>query len=246
MGNMTLLIVLDGRALIRNPEGPIIRAIIHFENREDHDLKKLFTERIGVKERKAVFLRIISLVMVVITIVGLSACSASSVKKSDSSEEPAKEISTESKEGKRIYFASALFNEAEREYNLKIVSILESYGYEVFLPQRDGFLAPDLEGMTEEAKVKKIFEKDRDEVLKADIFFMVLDGRVPDEGACVELGIAYANDKRCYGIKSDARSLELDMDLNPMITGCFIKIFYNLDGAELEKALEVYLKENQL
>ena len=41
-------------------------------------------------------------------------------------------------EGKKIYFAAPLFNEAEKEYNLKIVSILESYGYEVFLPQRDG------------------------------------------------------------------------------------------------------------
>ena len=91
-----------------------------------------------------------------------------------------------------------------------------------------------------------IFQKDRDEVLKADILFMVLDGRVPDEGACVELGIAYANGKRCYGIKGDARSVELDMDLNPMITGCFTKLFYNLDNEKLIKSLEAYLKDNDL
>jgi nucleoside 2-deoxyribosyltransferase len=91
-----------------------------------------------------------------------------------------------------------------------------------------------------------IFQKDKDEVLKADILFMVLDGRIPDEGACVELGIAYASGKRCYGIKCDARSIELDMDINPMITGCFTKLFYNLDNEELLKSLEEYLKENQL
>lgn len=148
--------------------------------------------------------------------------------------------------GKRIYFAAPLFSDGEREYNLKIVSILESYGYEVFLPQRDGFLAPELEGKTEEEKTEMIFQKDEEEVLKSDILFMLLDGRVPDEGACVELGIAYANGKRCYGFKSDARSVELDMDLNPMITGCFTKIFYDLDGEELIRSLEEYLKNNPL
>ncbi len=148
--------------------------------------------------------------------------------------------------GKKVYFAAPLFNEAERAYNLKIVSILEKYGYEVFLPQRDGFLAPELEGLTEAEKIEKIFQKDRDEVLKADILFMMLDGRVPDEGACVELGIAYASGKRCYGIKNDARTVESDMDLNPMITGCFTRLFYHLNGDELIRSLEEYLKYNQL
>ena len=98
----------------------------------------------------------------------------------------------------------------------------------------------------ESEKIKMIFEKDRDEVLKSDILFILLDGRVPDEGACVELGIAYANGKRCYGFKSDARSVELDMDLNPMIAGCFTKLFYNLDEEELIKSLEEYLQSNEL
>lgn len=148
--------------------------------------------------------------------------------------------------GKRVYFAAPLFSEAEREYNLYIVSILESHGYEVFLPQRDGFLATELEGLSEEEKTKKIFEKDKEEVLKADILFMLLDGRIPDEGACVELGIAYSNGKRCYGFKTDSRSVELDMDLNPMISGCFTHLFYNLDGEQLVADLEEYLNNNSL
>ena len=58
--------------------------------------------------------------------------------------------------------------------------------------------------------------------------------------------LAYANGKRCYGFKNDARSVESDMDLNPMITGCFTKLFYDLDGEALVDSLKEYLKNNQL
>ena len=195
-------------------------------------------ERSGLMKKSLV--KIVAFVLMAVMTVGLSSYYSSTSVRAETA------ASEQDAEGKRIYFAAPLFNEAEREYNLKLVTLLESYGYEVFLPQRDGFLAPELEGKTEEEKTEMIFQKDRDEVLKADILFMVLDGRVPDEGACVELGIAYANGKRCYGIKGDARSVELDMDLNPMITGCFTKLFYNLDNEELIKSLEAYLKDNDL
>ena len=35
---------------------------------------------------------------------------------------------------------------------------------------------------------------------------MIMDGRVPDEGACVELGMAYAYGKICIGFQTDTRS----------------------------------------
>lgn len=227
-----------------------------------------FGERSSMKRRVE---KVVSLVLVLVIVIGLTACNTNSgagagnpatvqAATTDQAEavdqaadqvadqvDPADQAAADqATNGKRVYFAGPLFNEAERAYNLKIVSILEAHGYEVFLPQRDGFLAPELEGKTEEEKTEMIFAKDRDEVLKADILFMMLDGRVPDEGACVELGIAYASGKRCYGLKGDARSVELDMDLNPMITGCFIKLFYNLDEAELVKSLEEYLEKNEL
>ena len=154
----------------------------------------------------------------------------------------AAESEADAAEGKRIYFAAP----REKDYNLKVVKVLEDHGYQVFLPQRDGFLAPDLEGLTEEELTKKIFDKDVSEVLKADIVFVLLDGRVPDEGACVELGIAYANGKRCYGFKTDARAVELNLELNPMITGCLIKLFRDNDGDSLIAQLEQYLSENEL
>ena len=127
--------------------------------------------------------------------------------------------------GKRVYFAGPLFNQAEKDFNLAMTKILEEHGYQVFLPQRDGIEAVKLEGKTEEEVVRMIFELDVREVRNADIVFMNLDGRVPDEGACVELGIAYGIGKRCYGIKTDARIAETMFELNPMISGCMIKIF---------------------
>ena len=52
--------------------------------------------------------------------------------------------------------------------------------------------------------------------------------------------------KRCYGFKNDARSVELDMELNPLIAGCFIRIFSDLNADKLFASLEEYLKENEL
>jgi nucleoside 2-deoxyribosyltransferase len=56
-----------------------------------------------------------------------------------------------------------------------------------------------------------IFELDRDQLLQSDIFLFVLDGRIPDEGACVELGVAYGQKhllqqaKLLIGLHTDMR-----------------------------------------
>ena len=149
-------------------------------------------------------------------------------------------------EGNKVYFAGPLFNQAEKDYNLMVAAVLEEYGYQVFLPQRDGIEAALLEGKTEQEMVDMIFTLDVGNVAAADIIFMNLDGRVPDEGACVELGLGYAQGKRCYGFKTDTRSVELGMDLNPMISGCMIKIFSNFDGPAMVAELRQYLSTHQL
>ena len=156
------------------------------------------------------------------------------------------EMTENESSGKKVYFAGPLFNQAEKDFNLELTKVLEEYGYEVFLPQRDGIEAALLEGKTEEELIEMIFSLDAGEVCKADILFMNLDGRVPDEGACVELGIAYANGKRCYGFKTDTRSVEAGMDLNPMISGCMTRIFKNYDGDMLIEDIKEYLSENNL
>jgi nucleoside 2-deoxyribosyltransferase len=149
-------------------------------------------------------------------------------------------------QGKKVYFASPMFNHAEKEFNLRITKVLEDYGYQVFLPQRDGIEAAKLEGKTEDELITMIFALDSTEVKKADIVFMNIDGRVPDEGACVELGMAYGIGKRCYGFKTDTHSVELGLDMNPMISGCMIRIFKNPDGDRLIEEIRQYLSENAL
>jgi len=126
-----------------------------------------------------------------------------------------------------IYFAGPLFCQAEKTFNLKLTEKLEGMGFSVFLPQRDG-IGPDKPlhvSLTGEDRVKKIFDTDRKKILQADIFLLVLDGRVPDEGACVELGIAYEQrcltnkDKLLVGLKTDWRVFSSDFKINAMVLG---------------------------
>lgn len=132
---------------------------------------------------------------------------------------------------KRIYIAGPLFSRAEREFNTTVDRYLAGLGYDTFLPQRDGFLASDLirAGASGEEAASTIFRKDWAEIQAADIFLFIMDGRVPDEGACVELGMAFALDKPCIGLKTDPRILLEGMD-NPLITGAL--------GGNIARSLE--------
>lgn len=119
----------------------------------------------------------------------------------------------------RIYIAAPLFSEAELEFNKKLDKYLTNLGFETFLPQREGYKLDELmEVMSGEKAKRLIFKKDLEEIEKSDILVFVMDGRVPDEGACVEIGIAYVLGKECIGIKTDARSLIRGID-NPLIIG---------------------------
>jgi len=121
---------------------------------------------------------------------------------------------------KRIYIASPLFSQAERNFNDYLSKFLENMGFETFLPQRDGYKLSELlsNGASKSSALKKIFELDINEIKNSDIVVFIMDGRVPDEGACVEIGYAYAMGKECIGLKTDSRTLMSDLD-NPLIIG---------------------------
>ena len=127
----------------------------------------------------------------------------------------------------RVYFAGPLFCEAERAFNLRLAAKLEAIGYQVFLPQRDGVEAkrPPYNEMANDELQRTIFQLDQDEILQAEIFLFVLDGRVPDEGACVELGLAYGQrhflqqDKLLIGLHTDMRGAFPEGKRNAMING---------------------------
>ncbi|MCQ2085745.1 MAG: nucleoside 2-deoxyribosyltransferase, partial [archaeon] len=65
---------------------------------------------------------------------------------------------------------------------------------------------------------ERVFLADLELLDSCDILVFNLDGRIPDEGACVELGYAYARGKKVYGIKTDVRVSEYGID-NMMISG---------------------------
>lgn len=143
----------------------------------------------------------------------------------------------------QIYFAGPLFSDAERAFNAQLTHKLETLGHHVFLPQRDGAEQgrPPYDQMTPEERRAAIFTLDKTKVFACDLFLFVLDGRVPDEGACVELGLAYAYKelaqpgKRLIGVHTDARAAFPGSKLNPMLRLALDELYSS--EAELLSAL---------
>ena len=145
-----------------------------------------------------------------------------------------------------LYFAAPLFSEGERQYNEQLTHKIEALGYRVFLPQRDGAErgAPPYDQMTGEEWSRAVFQLDKAQLLAADVFFFMLDGRVPDEGACVELGIAACqkeltqSNKLLIGLHTDRRGAFPGTRLNAMIQGALE--YVAPDEAALLAALKHY------
>lgn len=135
----------------------------------------------------------------------------------------------------RIYFAAPLFNAAEQRFNARLTWQLEERGHRVFLPQRDGFEMAEVDteaGSDAAAEMRRgVFQLDSSEVIAADLMLAVLDGRVPDEGVCVEIGIAWANRNttggsgRIVGLKTDSRTWLPNDALNPMVSEALDALF---------------------
>jgi nucleoside 2-deoxyribosyltransferase len=117
--------------------------------------------------------------------------------------------------------------------------MIHELGYSTWFPQEDVGLITDLmeeHGMTLEEVREHIFRLNIKEVQDADIVVFVLDGRVPDEGACIEAGIAWAMRKPIYGLKTDIRSGEPGGN-NVMIDGIVTRSADSVD--ELREFLEL-------
>lgn len=133
----------------------------------------------------------------------------------------------------KIYFAAPLFSNAERRFNLELSKQIEQLGFDVFLPQRDGVEKNKIpySKMTQEERRKALFELDRDQIFNCDIFLFILDGRVPDEGAAVELGMAYTHNhlndhkKMILGLHTDTRAAFTGSKLNPMLSMALDRLF---------------------
>lgn len=129
---------------------------------------------------------------------------------------------------KKIYCAGPLFNNKEKEEMQEIADVLEAKDFDVFLPHRDGFefanLSTAIEEFIQSKKAtnlllqKAIFTLDVYQVLSSDGLILNINGRVPDEGAMVEAGIAWNAGKKIVIYKNDSRSL-INGEDNPLLIG---------------------------
>ena len=119
----------------------------------------------------------------------------------------------------KVYIAAPLFSEGERAFNEKTDTVVRECGHETFLPQREGGCVADLPAEIDGMPVRKyLFQLDCAHMDWCDAVLFLFDGRVPDEGACFELGYCYARGKSCIGYKTDARSFIDGFD-NVMLCG---------------------------
>lgn len=113
----------------------------------------------------------------------------------------------------KIYIAAPLYCEYEREYNLKIDTYFRENGFDTYLPQRDGGCLAEMEDYIDGVdKNTYVFNKDIEAMNQCDVFLFLLDGRVPDEGACVALGYFWSTGKLTVGLKTDDRTLCQNLD----------------------------------
>ena len=130
-----------------------------------------------------------------------------------------------------VYLAAPLFSVAEKRFNEDLARKLEDAGFRVFLPQRDGLEFAEARALNPHRRAQYIFELDIRKVEESDIIIAVLDGRVPDEGVCVEIAIAFefrkltGKRKLIVGLKTDTRTLLHEAELNPMIVGNLDSVF---------------------
>ncbi len=120
----------------------------------------------------------------------------------------------------RAYYAAGLFSQGERAFNLEVKVVLDELGYDTWFPQESVGLLGDFiaEGYSHAEARHKIFKMNLEAIEQCDLLVFLLDGRVPDEGSCVEAGLAFGMGKRCVGLKTDFRNVEGDSN-NIMVDG---------------------------
>lgn len=130
---------------------------------------------------------------------------------------------------KAVYCSGPLFCPEEIASMNAIAGVLEEAGLDTFLPHRDGlerFVMPflntpisaDILGMRERID-RAVFALDVFQIVKrCDAFVLNMNGRVPDEGAVAEAGIAFAAGRTVVLYKADERTAFDGRD-NSMITG---------------------------
>jgi nucleoside 2-deoxyribosyltransferase len=149
-----------------------------------------------------------------------------------------------------VYVAGPLFSDCERNFLKTIVTTLSESSNlnaeeDFFLPQRDGL------ELGKGPNRHDIFRLDITKVKDAKIVVALLDGQDVDSGTSVEIGFAYANNKKIFGIITDFRA-SFTNGLEPhrpnlMVWGACEEgrtLFYGLN--ELSLAFSEFVSKNRL
>ncbi len=100
---------------------------------------------------------------------------------------------------KKIYWANALFSDADRAFNVVAVKRVRDAGYSVFLPQEA--FSDDADPTNEE-----IFRIDTGELQSCDVIVACLDQFPIDSGVACEIGVAYGSNIPVVGLYTDIRA----------------------------------------
>ncbi len=151
-----------------------------------------------------------------------------------------------------VYIAGPIFSQAEREFLEKMVDVLAQSAKlnpftNFFLPHRDG-------GELGKGPTRNdIFHLDIDKLNSSNIVVALLDGQDVDSGTCIELGYAYAKNKKIFGLITDFRAYCTN-DTEPhrpnlMVWGVCERgktLFNNLEALSIEFAKYIQnQKENE-
>ncbi|TFG07956.1 hypothetical protein EU538_07940 [Candidatus Thorarchaeota archaeon] len=101
---------------------------------------------------------------------------------------------------KSIYWANALFSQADREFNEKCARFLRKKGYDVFLPQETPMTfqsAPTNE---------EIFRVDTEAIQQSDALVACIDQFPIDSGVACEIGMAWASGIPIIALYTDIRA----------------------------------------
>jgi len=129
-----------------------------------------------------------------------------------------------------IYIASPFFSEAQKDYLNKIQNLCKELKLKTYLPYKDG-------GIKNKSNSNEIFQKDIENLEKADLVIAYLTMHEVDAGTAFEIGYAYSKGIKIIAILDDIRFFNKEQ-LNLMIEKS-VKIVKSLD--ELKEALEKYV-----
>lgn len=103
----------------------------------------------------------------------------------------------------KIYYANALFSQAEINYNAQLAAKIRQLDsmIDLYLPQENDAIN-DKQAY---ADSKMIAQADTEKLLQSDLIIAILDGLSIDTGVASEVGVAYAKGIPIIGLYTDTR-----------------------------------------